>query len=78
MNGTPWAVITEEELDTFQELRAKKLKYAEIAQKMGCTVKRIDRMQLKAMERTPPIIQKLIRKPWRIDDASIESDTCTD
>lgn len=65
MNGTPWAVITEEELDTFQELRAKKLKYAEIAKKMGCTVKRVDRMQLKAMERTHPAVQRLIRKPWR-------------
>jgi len=68
MSGTPWPVITDEELDTFQELRSKKLKYAEIAERMGCTVKRIDRMQLKAMERTPPIVQRMIRKPWRIDD----------
>ena len=65
MSGIPWAVITDEELDTFQELRAKKLKYAEIAEKMGCTVKRIDRINVKAMERTPHIVRRFIRKPWR-------------
>ena len=67
MSG-PWPVITEEEIDAFQQLRAKKMKYPEIAKELGCTVKRIDRINIKAMERTPPIVQRMLRKPWRIDD----------
>ena len=67
MSG-PWPVITEEEIDVFQQLRAKKMKYPEIAKKLGCTIKRIDRINIKAMERTPPIVQRMLRKPWRIDD----------
>lgn len=78
MSGIPWAVITEEEVDTFQRLRAKNMKYPEIAKELGCTIKRIDRINLKAMERTPPAVQRLIRKPWRIEDASNESEICTD
>lgn len=58
----------EEEIDKFQKLRAKNMKYSEIAKELGCTVKRIDRISIKAMERTPPIVQRMIRKPWRIDD----------
>lgn len=73
-----WKVITDEELDMFSQLRAQKLTYPQIAKRMNCKVKRIDRIHQKNLERTPPSIQKLIRKPWRIDDASIESDTCTD
>ena len=73
-----WKVITDEELDLFSQLRAQKMTYPQIAERMDCGVKRIDRMQQKNLERTPPCVQKLIRKPWRIENASIESGNCTD
>ena len=64
MGAIPGPVITEEEINKFKQLRAKDMKHPQIAKGLGCTVKRVDRISVKAMEYTPPIVQHMLRKPW--------------